>query len=83
MSLDVVSMFTRVSTDQTLTVVWDYLAADPPLEEGIYISIGNLIVILTFCVQMTYLGMESYIYQQEVGLAMGLQLFTVLANIYV
>ena len=37
---------------------------------------------LTFCVETTYFGMGSDIYQQEEGLAMGLPLSPVLANIY-
>ena len=37
---------------------------------------------LTFCVETTYFGMGSNIYRQEEGLAMGLPLSPVLANIY-
>ena len=32
LSLDVVSLFTKISTDETLAVVWDKMAADPLLE---------------------------------------------------
>ena len=32
-SLDVLSQFTKVPTDETLAVVWDKLAVDPLLEE--------------------------------------------------
>ena len=41
-SLDVISLFTNVSTDETLTVVRDKLAADPSLEEHTCILIDNL-----------------------------------------
>ena len=81
-SLDVVSLFTKVPTDETLAVVWDKLAADPFLEEPICIPIDNLMEMLTFCVETTYFGMGSDIYQQEEGLAMGSPLSPVLANIY-
>ena len=37
---------------------------------------------LTFCVETTYFGMGSDIYWQEEGLAMGLPLSSVLANLY-
>ena len=37
---------------------------------------------LTFCVETTYFGMGSDIYQQEEGLAIGSPLLPVLANIY-
>ena len=54
MSLDVVSLFMRVSTDETQTVVQDKLVADPSLEECICIPIDNLMKMLTFCVETTY-----------------------------
>ena len=53
-SLDVVSLFTKVPTDETLAVVWDKLAADSLLEECTCILIDNLMEILTFCVETTY-----------------------------
>ena len=80
-SLDVLSLFTKVSTDETLAVVRDKLAADPLLEERTCIPIDNLMEMLTFCVETTYFGMGSDIYRQE-GLAMGSPLSPVLANIY-
>ena len=80
-SLDVVSLFTKVPTDETLAVVWDKLATDPSLEEHSCIPKDNLKEMLTFCVETTYFQMGSDIYQQE-GLAMGSPLSPVLANIY-
>ena len=79
-SLDVVSLFTKVPTDETLAVVWDKLAADPLPEERTCILIDNLMEMLTFYVATTYFGMGSDIYRQ--GLAMGSPLSLVLANIY-
>ena len=81
-SLDVVSLFTKVPTDETLAVVRDKLAADPLLEECICIPIDNLMEMLTFCVETTYFGMEADIYRQDEGLAMGSPLSPVLANLY-
>ena len=71
-SLDVVSLFTKVPTDETLSVVRDKLTAAPMLEERTCIPIDNLMEMLTFCVETTYFRMGSDIYQQEDGLAMGL-----------
>ena len=82
-SLDVVSLFTKVPTDETLAVVRDKLAGDPLLEEYSCIPIDNLMEMLTFCVETTYFRMGSDIYWQEEGLAMGLPLSPVLANIYI
>ena len=81
-SLDVVSMFTRVSTEETLTMVLDKFAADSLLEECACIPIDNLMKMLTFCVEMTYFKIGSDIYQLENGPAMGLPLSPVLGNIY-
>ena len=72
MSLDVVSLFTKVPTDETLAVVWDELDC---------ILIDNLMEMLTFCVETIYFGMGSDIYRQE-RLAMGSPLSPVLANVY-
>ena len=79
-SLDVVSLFTKVPTDETLTV-WGKLATDPLLEEHTCIMIDNLMEMLTFYVVTTYFVMGTDIYQQE-GLAMDSPLSPVLANIY-
>ena len=80
-SFDVMSLFTKVPTDETL-VVRDKLAADPLLEERTCIPIDNLMEMLTFCVETTYFEMGSDIYRQEEGLAMCSPLSPVLANIY-
>ena len=53
-NLDVVSLFTKVPTDETLAVVRDKLAADSLLEERTCIPIDNLMEMLTFCVETTY-----------------------------
>ena len=81
-SLDVVSLFTQVPTDETLAVVRDKLAAHPLLEERTFIPIDNLMEMLTFWVETTFFGMRSDIYRQEEGLVMGSPLSPVLANIY-
>ena len=78
-SLDVVSLFTKVPTDKTLA---DKLAADPLLEERTCIPRDNLMEMLTFCEETTYFGMGSDIYRLEEGLAKGLLLSAVLTNIY-
>ena len=73
-SLDKVSMFTMVSTDKIPTMVQDKLAADPLLKEHTCIPIDKLMEMFTFCVEITYFGIGSDIYQLQEGLAMGLPL---------
>ena len=58
-SRDVINLFTRVSNDETLTVVRDKLAADLSREEHICIPIDNLMEMLTFCVKTTNFRMGS------------------------
>ena len=60
-SLDVVSLFTKVPTDETLAVVRDKLTADLLLEERTGIPIENLMEMLT-CVETIYFVMGSDIY---------------------
>ena len=81
-SLDVVSLFLKLPTDKSLTVVQYKLAADPLLEERINSSIDNLMEMLTFCVETTNFRMGPDIYRREKGLAIGLPLLPVLANVY-
>ena len=81
-SLGVVSLFTKIPTDETLAVVRDKLTADPLLEERTCTPIDNLMEMLTFCVETTYFEIGSDIYRQEEGLAMGSPLSPVLVNIY-
>ena len=61
-SLDVVSLFTKVPTDETLAVIRDKLAADPLLEERPCIPTDNLMETLTSCVETNYFGKGSDIY---------------------
>ena len=46
------------------------------------VQMDNLTEMLTLCVETNYFGMGSDIYQQEEGLAMGLPLSLVLANMF-
>ena len=63
MSLGLVSLLTRVPTEDTLTLLRDKLAADPSLEERTGTSIDNLMEMLTFSVETTYFEMGSKIYR--------------------
>ena len=74
-SWDVVSLFTTVPTDEILAIVRDKLAAYPLLKERTCIPIDNLMEMLTFCVEITYYGMGSDIYQQ--GVAHGVMVIVV------
>ena len=81
-SLDVVSLFTKVPTSEALTVIQDKLAADPSIEERTCVPLPNLMEMLTFCMESSYFRMGNDVYRQEEGLAMGSPLSPVMANIY-
>ena len=70
-SLDIVSLFTKVPTDEILAVVQDKLIVDSLLEKCNYIPTDNLMKMLTFCVEKTYFRLGSALYQEEEGLVMG------------
>ena len=79
--LDVVSLFTKVPTDETHAVVRDKLTVDSLLKERTNILIDYLMEMLTLFVETTYFGIGSDIYRQE-GLAIGSPLSPTLQNIY-
>ena len=60
-SLDMVSFFTKVPMEETLSIVRDRFAFDSSLEERTSIPIDNLMEMLTFCTQITHFGMGSHI----------------------
>ena len=80
--LNAINLFTKVPTDVTLTVVRNTLDIDPALEGRTFLLVDNLREMLAFWVKTTCFGMESDIYEQEEGLAMGTPLSSVLANVY-
>ena len=55
-SLNVVSLFTKVPTNETLAVVWDKLAADPPLKEHTCSSDKFHICKLILCQDLRFFG---------------------------
>ena len=81
-NLDVLSVFLRVPTNETLTVAKDNLVADPSLEERSCIPTDNLMEMLTFFEETIYFGVGCNIYRQEEGLAMGSPLSPLLCNVY-
>ena len=81
-SLDVISLFPKIPTNQTLAVVQDKLTVDPLLGERTYIRNDNQMDMLTFWGETNYFRIGSNIFRQEDGLVMGSLLSPVLANIY-
>ena len=80
-SQDVVSLFARVVTEKTLTVIQYALASDPSLEKRSGISKDYLMEVLT-CVETTYFWTGSCIYQQKNRPTVGSLSSPILAKIY-
>lgn len=70
LSLDMVTLFSRVPIDEALTVVRNRLESASSLGEYINITIDNHMEMLTFYVQTTLYQLESDIYQQDESSAM-------------
>ena len=81
-NVNIVILFTRVPTNETLAVALDKLAADPLQKERTYILKHNLMEMMTFWVKTTYFRMGYNKYPREKELSIDPPLSPVLANIY-
>ena len=70
-SFDVVSLFTKVPTDLAAKVAKERLLMDPSLPERTALSTDEVVNLLTFCLNATYLSFRGEWYQQTFGTAMG------------
>ena len=71
LSLSAVSLFTRVKTYESISVVQDKLAAYPSFEEHTCIPIDNLMHMLTFCVNTIYFKRASDSQTRSTGYGIG------------
>ena len=79
-SFDVVSLFTKVPIDETLTVLERKLA-DSALELGT-MRVETIKDLLRLCLTTTYFAWNGKMYEQTEGAAMGNPLSPVVANIF-
>jgi hypothetical protein len=76
----VVSLFTKVPTDLTITVAREKLEADDSFSECTALSADNVIHLLRFCLDATYLSFRGKFYKQIYGTAMGSPVSVTVAN---
>ncbi len=70
-SFDVVSLFTNIPVDLACQVTGTRLHSDEPLEDRTMLSLDQILTLLRFCVNATYLAYRRNFCQQTFGTAMG------------
>ena len=80
-SFDVVSLFTKVPVDLATRVAHQRLTADPSLIERSALSPDEIVTLLKFCMDATYLAYRGEVYQQVYGTAMGSPVSVTVANL--
>jgi hypothetical protein len=81
-SLDVVSLFTRVPVARTLSVINDRLIGDPDWRIGNHsLTRTDVMKLLTVCLSSTYFTWNGQSYKQKSGTPMGSPISTVVAEL--
>jgi len=75
-SFDVVSLFTRVPVEESLTIL------EEKMGESHMENSNNIIQVLSFLLKNTFFQFKTHIYKQREGMAMGNPLSPILANLF-
>ena len=81
-SYDVPALFTSVPIDPALKVIKDLLDKDTTLKERTVMEVGDIILLLEFCLKNTYFSFQGQFYEQVEGTAMGSPVSPIVANLY-
>ena len=81
-SYDVSALFTAVPVDPALNIIKDLLVKDHTLKERIVMEVGDIILLLEFCLKNTYFSFQDQFYEQVEGAAMGSPVSPIVANLY-
>ena len=81
-SYDVSVLFTSVPTDPALGIAKDLLEKDPTLKERTVMSVGDIVLLLDFCLKDTYFSFQGQFYEQVEGAAMGFPVSPIVTNLY-
>ena len=82
-SFDIVSLFTNVPIDESLTIVRNKLQRDETLPERSPLSVKALMELLEICLKTTYFQVKDEFLDQNQAMAMGSPLSPILSNIYI
>ena len=70
-SYDVSALFTSVPIDPALNIIKDLLDKDTTLKERTIMEVGDIILLLEFCLKNTYFSFQVQFYEQVEGVANG------------
>ena len=82
-SYDVTALFSSVQVDPALGIIKDILEKDPILKERTFMSVGDIVLLLGFCLKNTYFSFQGQFYEQVEGAAMGYPVSPIVANLYI
>ena len=80
-SFNVVSLFTRVPVDLVVKVAHERLSLDTSLIERTSLSTDQVVELLQFCLDVTFLAYREDFYQQTFSMAMGSPVLVTVANL--
>ena len=81
-SYDVSALFTSVPIDPVLNIIKDLLDKDTTLKKRTVMEVGDIILLLEFCLKNTYFSFQGLFYEQVEGAAMGSPVSPIVANLY-
>ena len=81
-SFDVKAPFTSVSIQPAINIIKKLLEEDQSHQQGITMSVNNIICLLEFCLKSTYFTYQGKYYEQLEGAAMGSPISPIVANLY-
>ena len=81
-SHDVTALFTSVPVDLALCIIKDLLEKDPDLKVRTVLSVGDIILLLEFCLINTYFSFQGQFYEKVEVVAIGSPVSSIVANLY-
>ena len=82
-SFDVVSLFTNVPVELACRVAEERLSTDETLGDYMSLLSDQILSLLQFCLNATYLACQGQYYQQTFGTAMGSPVSVTVANLVI
>ena len=80
-SFDVISLFTKIPVDVAKTVVLEQLKKNDTLNDRSDLTLTDIMTALNLCLDNTYLYFRGKFYRQIFGVAMGLPVSVIIANL--